>query len=63
MGFEAGGIFGLLILVADIWAIVSTFQSQASTGKKVIWIVLVLILPVIGFVVWLLAGPKSGKAA
>ena len=63
MGFEVGGIFGLLILVADIWAIVSTFQSQASTGKKVIWIVLVLILPVIGFVVWLLTGPKSGKAA
>ncbi|MGB9436590.1 MAG: PLD nuclease N-terminal domain-containing protein [Desulfobacterales bacterium] len=63
MGVEVGGIFGLLILVADIWAIVSTFQSQASTGKKVIWIVLVLILPVIGFVVWLLAGPKSGKAS
>ena len=63
MGFEVGGIFGLVILVADIWAIVSTFQSQASTGKKVIWIVLVLILPVIGFVVWLLAGPKSGKVS
>ena len=63
MGFEVGGIFGLLILVADIWAIVSTFQSQASTGKKVFWIVLVLVLPVIGFVVWLLAGPKSGKAS
>jgi len=41
MGFEVGGIFGLIILVADIWAIVSTFQSQASTGKKVFWIVLV----------------------
>ena len=63
MGFEVGGIFGLIILVADIWAIVSTFQSQASTGKKVFWIVFVLILPVIGFVVWLLAGPKSGKAS
>jgi len=63
MGFEVGGIFGLIILVADIWAIVSTFQSQATTGKKVFWIVLVLVLPVIGFIVWLLAGPKSGKAA
>jgi Ca2+/Na+ antiporter len=63
MGFEVGGIFGLIILVADIWAIVSTFQSQASTGKKVFWIILVLVLPVIGFVVWLLAGPKSDKAS
>ena len=63
MGLEVGGIFGLIILVADIWAIVSTFQSHASTGKKVFWIVIVLVLPVIGFVVWLLAGPKSGKAS
>jgi hypothetical protein len=62
MGVEVSGIFGLLILVADIWAIVSTFQSQASTGKKVFWIVFVLILPLIGFIVWLLAGPRSGKA-
>lgn len=63
MGIEVGGIFGLIILVADIWAIVSTFQSRAGTGKKVFWIVLVLVLPVIGFVAWLLAGPRSGKAA
>lgn len=59
MGLEISGIAGLLILIADIWAIVSTFQSPASTGKKVLWIVLVLVLPVIGFVLWLLAGPKS----
>ena len=60
MGFEVSGIFGLIVLVADIWAIVSTFQSRATTGKKVFWIVLVLLLPAIGFLVWLLAGPKSG---
>ena len=63
MGIEVGGIFGLIILVADIWAIVSTFQSQATTAKKVFWIVFVLLLPVIGFVVWLLAGPKSSRAS
>jgi hypothetical protein len=61
MGIEVGGILGLIILVADIWAIVSTFQSPATTGKKVFWVVLVLVLPVIGFIFWLLAGPRSGK--
>ena len=60
MGIEVGGILGLIILVADIWAIVSTFQSRTTTGKKVFWVVLVLILPVFGFILWLLAGPKSG---
>lgn len=59
MGFDVGGIIGLLILIADVWAIVSTFQSSASTGKKVLWIVLVLVLPVIGFLLWFFIGPKS----
>jgi hypothetical protein len=63
MGFEVSGIFGLILLVADIWAIVSTFQSTATTGKKVFWIVLILLLPFIGFIVWLIAGPKSGRTS
>ncbi|WP_422367868.1 PLDc N-terminal domain-containing protein [Pelagibius sp.] len=59
MGIEVGGIFGLLLLVANIWAIVKTVQSGASTGGKVFWIVLILILPLLGFIIWLLAGPKG----
>lgn len=59
MGIEVTGIVGLLVLIADIWAIVSTFQSKAPTGKKVFWIVFILILPVIGFTLWFFAGPKS----
>jgi hypothetical protein len=59
MGIEVGGIIGLIILILDIWAIVSTFQSNTSIGKKVLWIVMILVLPVIGFILWLLAGPKS----
>ncbi len=61
MGIEVSGIFGLILLVADIWAIVSVFQSRTTTGKKVFWIVLVLILPVIGLILWFLAGPKTEK--
>ena len=61
MGIEVGGIFGLLILIADVWAIVSIAQSAASTGKKVLWIVLVLLLPVVGLILWFLLGPRSGK--
>lgn len=52
-------LIGLLILIADIWAIVNVFQSGASTGKKVIWIVLILIFPVLGVIVWYFAGPKK----
>lgn len=61
MGIEVGGIFGLILLVACVWAIVQIFQSSASTGAKVFWTVLVLILPLIGLILWLIAGPRSSK--
>lgn len=59
---EVGGLFGLLVLIADVWAIVNIAQSAASTGKKVLWIVLVLVLPVLGLILWLLLGPRTGRA-
>ena len=59
MGIEVGGFFGLLILIADVWAIVKTVQSRASTGAKVFWIVLVLVLPLLGLIIWLVAGPRG----
>ena len=55
------GIIGLLILIADIWAIVNVAQSRESTGTKALWIVLVLVLPVLGFAIWYFAGPKSAS--
>lgn len=55
------GLGGLIILVLDIWAIISIIGSAASTGKKVLWVLLVLILPVVGFIIWLIAGPRSGQ--
>jgi hypothetical protein len=33
-------------------------QSDAGTGSKVVWVVLLLVLPGIGFILWLLFGPK-----
>lgn len=61
MGIEIGGLLGLIILIADVWAIVRTLGSSTSTGGKVFWIILVLILPVLGLIIWLFAGPRLGK--
>jgi succinate dehydrogenase/fumarate reductase cytochrome b subunit len=52
-------LWGILVLVADLWAIVSILQSGSETGKKVLWIVLVVVLPVLGFLIWLLMGPRT----
>jgi hypothetical protein len=58
MGIEVGGLFGLIILVLDIWAIVKTIDSGASTGAKVAWIVIILILPLLGLLLWFFFGPR-----
>lgn len=60
---EYGGIIGLLILIADVWAIVNVMGSGASTGSKVIWTVLILVLPILGLIIWFFAGPRSGRAS
>jgi hypothetical protein len=54
-----GGIFGLLVLIADVWAIVNIMQSSADTGAKVLWTVVVLVLPLLGFILWYFLGPKT----
>jgi phospholipase D-like protein len=57
-----GGLFGLVVLIADVWAIVNIFQSGADTGNKVVWIVVVFLLPLLGFILWYFWGPKTAKA-
>lgn len=54
---EVTGLFGFLILIADIWAILKIVQSSAGNGKKAVWIAIVLVLPILGLIIWYLAGP------
>lgn len=60
---EIGGLLGLIGLALTIWAIINVVGSDASTGGKVIWIIVLLILPVFGFIAWLFIGPRSAKKA
>jgi hypothetical protein len=53
------GIIGLIILILDIWAILQVFQSGASTGSKILWMVLIVVLPLIGLILWYFMGPKK----
>lgn len=61
MGIEVQGIIGLLILVLDIWAIINTISAPASAGSKLLWILLILVLPVIGVILWFFLGPRANK--
>ncbi len=55
------GILGLIVLVLDIYAIYQTLTSGASTAAKIIWTLVILLLPVLGAIAWLIAGPRGGS--
>ncbi len=54
-----GTLFGLVVLVLDIVAIVDAVKSSLDTGKKVLWIILILVLPILGMVLYFLLGRKK----
>ncbi|MEE4659919.1 MAG: PLDc N-terminal domain-containing protein [Halieaceae bacterium] len=60
--FEGLGFFGLLVLIADIWAILNVVQATVDNVKKLFWILLILLLPLLGVIIWFFAGPRSPKA-
>jgi hypothetical protein len=57
MTMDITGIAALLILIADVYVIVMIVQSPAKDIEKLLWVLLVLVLPLIGVIVWYLAGP------
>jgi L-asparagine transporter-like permease len=58
-GNAFGGLLSLVWLVIIIMAIVKVAKSRASTVAKVIWIIVLLAFPLIGFIIWLLFGPRG----
>ena len=58
MEINITGIGGLILLGLDIWALISVIGSAETTGKKVIWVLAILFLPLLGFIAWLLFGPR-----
>lgn len=61
MDIQVGGLLGLLILAADIWAIINVVQSGNSNVSKLLWILLILLLPVLGLIIWFFIGPRGGR--
>jgi len=53
-----GGILGIVVLIADIWAILEIVKSPKTGGQKALWVVIVLVLPVIGLIAYFVAGRK-----
>jgi len=55
------GFLGLLVLALNIYAIFQVMMSRASGLAKVLWTLLILIMPVLGFILWLIFGPRERR--
>ena len=53
---------GRMILVLDVMASVSILKSGADSGTKLLWVILVILLPVIGMILYFLMGPGRRAA-
>lgn len=59
MGVEVGGLLGILVLIADVWAIANVLGSNTSLPGRIIWSLLIVFLPILGLLAWLVAGPRA----
>jgi hypothetical protein len=49
-------LLGILHLIIFIWAIVDILQSGKSAGEKILWILVVFLLPILGLILYILLG-------
>jgi len=55
------GIWGLIHLAVVIYAAIQIWNSSADQTKKLVWIAVVAIFPLVGLIVWFFMGPGTPK--
>lgn len=53
------GLWGLLALTLNMWALLAVLGSGISLTGKAIWALVLLTLPGVGFVAWFLLRPPA----
>ncbi len=59
MGIEIVGLGSLIWLVILVWAIIKTAQARVGVFVRFVWIVVLILFPVVGFLFWIFLGPKG----
>ena len=55
-------LVGAVVLILDIFAIVSVLLGSSEVKRKLLWIVVILLLPVVGMVLYFLIGRSAADA-
>jgi len=56
------GLGGLLLLILDIYVIYLIVNSRGDPGMKLVWVIVVLLLPLLGAILYLVLG-RGGRMA
>ncbi len=54
-------LLAVLVLVADLLAILHVWCRQIEFGRKVIWTLVIALLPVVGLIMWGIAAGRLAK--
>ena len=52
-------VLGLLVVVLDVIALVNIIASSMSVGGKLLWALIVIVLPVLGMLLYFAFGRKA----
>ena len=55
------GFLSVLHLILLVYAGVQILNSSADTANKVLWIVVVALLPLVGLIIWFFMGPGTPR--
>lgn len=56
-------LVGLALLGLGLWAIYNVLRSAATAVVKTLWVLLIALLPVLGVIIWAIAGPRCRAGA
>jgi hypothetical protein len=54
-------LLALIVLVADVVAIVQVWRTRIEVGRKIIWSLVIVLLPVVGLIMWFIAAGHFAK--
>ena len=57
--FGFGGLVSILVLILVIWALVDILKSRRDNTWKLIWVIVCLLLPLLGPVLYYFLGRQS----
>jgi hypothetical protein len=57
-----GTLLGVIILILDVYAIVSVLLGTSTVERKLLWILVIVLLPVLGMVLYFLIGRSAADA-